>query len=137
METKHESIVRFKCHVMNCSFKSSLSKELRKHAKNHENQPFIDCEQEGCNAKVKDISRHTKKIHGKMLTCDQGGCNVKVDDMKNSKMHIAVTYGGGIRYICKSDKFNFETHIKRYLVRHENRCKHSETLNFNGGSTTC
>ena len=65
-----------------------------------------------------------------LLTCDQGGCNVKVDDMKNSKMHIAVTYGGGIRYICKSDKFNFETHIKRYLVRHENRCKHSETLNI-------
>ena len=36
IEAKHEGIVRFKCHVMNCSFRSSEQKELRRHAKTHE-----------------------------------------------------------------------------------------------------
>ena len=36
IETKHEGIVRFKCHAMNCSFGSSQQRELRRHARTHE-----------------------------------------------------------------------------------------------------
>ena len=42
MERKHEGIVRFKCHVMNCSFRSSEHKELRRHAKTHEKRIIKD-----------------------------------------------------------------------------------------------
>ena len=35
IETKHEGIVRFKCHVMNCSFGSSAKKDLRRHSRTH------------------------------------------------------------------------------------------------------
>ena len=35
IETKHEGIVRFKCHIMNCGFKASQYKDLRRHAKTH------------------------------------------------------------------------------------------------------
>ena len=38
IEAKHEGIVRFKCHVMNCRFRSSEHKELRRHAKTHEKE---------------------------------------------------------------------------------------------------
>ena len=36
IETKHEGILRFKCHVMNCTFGSSRSRELLRHARTHE-----------------------------------------------------------------------------------------------------
>ena len=78
-ETKHEGVIRFKCHVMNCSFRSAEHKELRRHAKTHdckgiiktepkiktESKIFkIECDKEGCNSKVINIKKHTK-IHGK------------------------------------------------------------------------
>ena len=87
------------------------------------NRPLINCDQEGCSAKVKDIRSHTKKIHGKiiLLTCNQMDCNVKVEHMKGLKRHLAVIHGGGIRYICKLEKCNFETHSKKYLVKHEKK----------------
>ena len=90
IETKHEGIVRFKCHVMNCNFRSSEHKELRRHAKTHEkepskqkrtikgngNQPKIECDQEGCNAKVINMKRHNK-THGTILmACDEEKCDV-------------------------------------------------------------
>ena len=37
IETKHEGVVRYKCHVMNCSFGSSCRKGLRRRVKTHEN----------------------------------------------------------------------------------------------------
>ena len=90
MERKHEGIVRFKCHVMNCTFGSSAHKDLRRHAKTHEKELLkiklnknkaskIDCDQEGCNAKVVNIKRHAK-THGKeSLTCDQVKVKVSRD----------------------------------------------------------
>ena len=35
IETKHEGIIRFKCHVMNCSFGSSTKKDLHRHSRTH------------------------------------------------------------------------------------------------------
>ena len=90
MERKHEGIMRFKCHVMNCTFGSSAHKDLRRHAKTHEKELLkielnknkaskIDCDQEGCNAKVVNIKRHAK-THGKeSLTCDQVKVKVSRD----------------------------------------------------------
>ena len=65
----------------------------------------------------------TVLIHGKiiLLTCNQMDCNVKVEHMKGLKRHLAVIHGGGIRYICKLEKCNFETHSKKYLVKHEKK----------------
>ena len=76
IETKHEGVVRFKCNVMNCSFRSAEHKELQRHAKTHECKGIIktestietgskiECDKEGCNSKVINIKKHTK-IHGK------------------------------------------------------------------------
>ena len=65
MERKHEGIVRFKCHVMNCTFGSSQHKDLRRHAKTYE--------KESLKIELND------KTHGKeSLTCYQEECNVKV-----------------------------------------------------------
>ena len=65
MERKHEGIVRFKCHVMNCTFGSSQHKDLRRHAKTHE--------KESLKIELND------KTHGKeSLTCYQEECSVKV-----------------------------------------------------------
>ena len=39
------------------------------------------------------------------------------------KVHIASAQMGGTRYICNLKNCNFETHSKRYLVKHMNKCK--------------
>ena len=51
METKHEGIVRFYCRFMNCNFRSSAHKGLRRHAKTHEKETS------------KMDTEPTKKIH--------------------------------------------------------------------------
>ena len=38
IDTKHEGIVRFKCHVMNCAFGTSQQKYFRRHARTHEKE---------------------------------------------------------------------------------------------------
>ena len=139
IETQHEGIIRFKCHVMNCSFRSSELKDFQRHATTHEkgslkiessgNQPrtFIYCGQEGCNAKVVNIKGHNK-IHEKIsVACDQKECNVKVENMRELKKHIAVTHEGGIEYSCKFKNCSFKTHFKVYWTRHLNRCKYQES----------
>ena len=65
MERKHEGIVRFKCHVMNCTFGSSQHKDLRRHAKTHEKESL-------------KIELNDKTHEKESLTCDQEECNVKV-----------------------------------------------------------
>ena len=107
--TKHEGIIRFKCYVMNCTFRSSEHKNLRRHNLTHE----------------------------KVTTCDQVGCDVKVKNMSDMKMHIAVTHEGGIKYTCELENCNFETHLKKYLVKHTRRCKYvtnSDSVHMNTSS---
>ena len=65
MERKHEGIVRFKCHVMNCTFGSSQHKDLRRHAKTHKKESL-------------KIELNDKTHEKESLTCDQEECNVKV-----------------------------------------------------------
>ena len=62
----------------------------------------IECVEEGCDAKVRNIKRHIK-------------------------VHIASAQTGGTRYICQLENCNFETHSKRYLVKHMNRCKFKDS----------
>ena len=82
IETKHEGILRFKCHVMNCSFGSSAKKDLHRHSRTH----------------GKESSKMTTPTNGTMSI-----------------------------YICKFENCNFETHLKKYLVKHMKRQKHVTT----------
>ena len=93
IETKHEGIVRFKCHIMNCSFRSTEHNNLRRHGKTH-----------------------TKEL----LVCE--ACDVKVETMRLLKRHVALTHMGSARYICKFENCNFETHLRRSLTSHIKRC---------------
>ena len=60
---------------MNCSFRSSEHKELRRHAKTHVGKSsgikrkLIDCNQKGCNAKVLNMKGHAK-THEKRIIKD-------------------------------------------------------------------
>ena len=101
-------------------------------------QPMlIECVEEGCNAKVRNIKSHMKvhlpeslkieaKLHGMNQTripiqCVEKGCDAKVGNIKrHMKLHIA---SAQTSYICKLEICNFETHSKRYLVKHMKRCK--------------
>ena len=115
VETKHEGIVRFKCHVMNCSFGSSLQKDSRRHTRTHE--------KESSRAFVKSEGKHKNAF----VACDEEGCNAKVGNMGALQMHIAQSHGEGIKYICQLKNCNYETYLKRYLVKHVKRSKHQNS----------
>ena len=115
IETKHEGVVRFKCHVMNCSFGSSRSKDLRRHARTHE----------------KESSKLSVKSKGKFhknpfVTCDQENCKVKVENKRELKTHIAESHKGAIKYSCQLANCNFETYWERSLLKHLKGCKHKD-----------
>ena len=115
IETKHEGIVRFRCHATNCTFGSSQQKDLRRHAKTHE----------------KESSKVSAKWEGKRndacVACDQEKCDVKVENMSELKRHIALTHRGAIKYNCQSGSCKFETYWNRYLLKHMKRCKHRDS----------
>ena len=107
VETKHEGMIRFKCHVMNCSFGSSGQKNLRRHARTHE----------------KESSNRINSI----VACHEEGCNAKVEDIRELNMHIAQSHREGVKYICQLKNCNYETYLKKYLVKHLKRNKHQDS----------
>ena len=113
IETKHEGIVRFKCHVMNCSFGSSWSKDLRRHARTH-----------GKESPKVSVKSEIKLPKNAFMACDQDDCNSKVENVRELKTHIAQTHQGAIKYICQLENCNFETYWNKYLLKHMRRSKH-------------
>ena len=64
-------------------------------------------------------------------------CDVKVGSKRELKKHVAVTHEGGIKYTCELENCNFETHLKKYLVKHMRRCKYvtnSDSVHMNTSS---
>ena len=80
IETKHEGIVRFKCHVMNCSFGSSWSKDLRRHARTH-----------GKESPKVSVKSEIKLPKNAFMACDQDDCNSKVENMRELKIRLTKT----------------------------------------------
>ena len=113
IETRHEGIVRFKCHVMNCSFGSSWSKDLRRHARTH-----------GKESPKVSVKSEIKLPKNAFMACDQDDCNSKVENVRELKTHIAQTHRGAIKYICQLENCNFETYWNKYLLKHMRRSKH-------------
>ena len=116
IEKKHEGIVRFKCHVMNCGFGTSWSRDLRRHTRTHE----------------KESSKVSVKSEGKLhknpsVACDQENCNAKAENVRELKTHIAETHRGAIKHICQVENCNFETYWKSSLLKHTRRCKHRDS----------
>ena len=81
IETKHEGIVRYKCHVMNCSFGSPRSKDLRRHMKTHDSMAVdlsatkYTCPSDVCNYETTTTNKllhHTKKCKHLNCTSFQG-----------------------------------------------------------------
>ena len=95
IETKHEGIVRFKCHVMNCSFGSVKQAELRKHIRTHagESAKIYKCNQ--CDyASVRagnlrlHLKTHTRDESHKCNQCEYAA--VRAAHLKRHlKIHLA------------------------------------------------
>ena len=101
IQREHEGII-LKCHIENCNFETSWTKNLKTHIKTHrlenikgepKTQRTIICDQKVSHSKVIDRYRGTKAHPNEMISCVVAECDVKLKGMKNLKRHIADTRG--------------------------------------------
>ena len=94
----HEGII-LKCHIEDCNFETSWSKNLKRHIKFHDIE-VINCVVEECHVKLKgmgSLKRHIKLVHEEQTKYN---------------------------YICQSDDCAFETTSKKNHLIHRKKCKH-------------
>ena len=147
IETQHDGVImRLKCHAVNCNFETTWTKNLKRHAQVHlpeslrieaklheikQASKSIECVEEGCNVKVRNIKKHMK-IHiaqkeGRIYTCKWENCNFKTYLMRYFSNHMIAHSSSKPIIICKWEDCNFETHLKRYLLKHMRREKHQDS----------
>ena len=108
-ESKHEGIVRFKCHVMNCKFGTTRDRDLQIHLESH--------------------TRSKNKTWLGFVVCDEEGCETKFKDDKELKEHMEYSHEGKARYSyrCELKQCNFGTSKRNRLDRHFGTKKHQNS----------
>ena len=107
-ESKHEGIVRFKCHVMNCKFGTTRDRDLQIHLESH--------------------TKSKRKPWIGFVVCDEEGCEIKFKDNKELKQHMEYSHEGKARYRCELKQCNFGTYYGRSrLDRHIRTKKHQNS----------
>ena len=91
IQREHEGII-LKCHIEDCNFETSWTKNLKTHIKTHrlenikgepKTQRTIICDQKVSHSKVIDRYRGTKAHPNEMISCVVAECDVKLKGMKN------------------------------------------------------
>ena len=123
IETKHEGIVRFKCHVMNCSFGSVEQKELRKHIRTHavESPKIYKCNQcDYASDSASSVKSHLKIHTGdKSHKCNQ--CDYASYQASVLRTHLKI-HAGEIEKVHRCKQCDYASvraaHLKRHLITH-------------------
>ena len=132
IETKHEGVVRFRCHVMNCNFGSSSSKDLNRHSKTHGGEP---CEEEGCQAIVTNKKKHAKTHQNESVSCNH--CGAKLKNMEILKKHIGYTHEEQTKFDCPTEGCNVKKNKKGDINTHAKRCKYVKPTDGTNSESNC